>query len=227
MSNDKKEIMKRLRVLSIFATIGFTLLISCGKDEPKSKMRLCADNGNFYYSGGGKIYLGKQSLSEIYIVFEQEEVTKGLADSLLSKYSFITNNIIAGNNNYHQIWVRINEALTDCKQVNDYLKELNNDDEIFSATPIFYRNENDPNSYFVVLSEVLTKNDENIISESDFIDYAETKNLELINARYSTQYFKVKNVATGFESIELAQQIYESGQAAYSHPNFIVKIERF
>jgi hypothetical protein len=81
------------------------------------------------------------------------------------------------------------------------------------------------NSYFVVLSEVLTKHDENIVSESDFKDYAETKNLELINAKYSTQYFKVKNVATGFESIEIAQQIYESGQAEYSHPNFIVKIE--
>jgi hypothetical protein len=225
VSNDKKEIMKRLRVFSIFATIGFTLLISCEKDEPKSKMRLCADNGNFYYSGGGKIYLGKQSLSEIYIVFKQEEVTKGLADSILSKYPFITNTTKAGNNNYHEIWGRINETLTDCTQVNDYLKELNKDDEIFSATPIFYTNENDPNSYFVVLSEVLTKHDENIISESDFIDYAETKNLELINAKYSTQYFKVKNVATGFESLEIAQQIYESGKAVYSHPNFIVKIE--
>lgn len=225
MSNDKKEIMKRLRVFSIFATIGFTLLISCEKDELKSKMRLCADNGNFYYSGGGKIYLRKQSLSEIYIVFEQEEVTKGLADSILSKYPFITNSTKAGNNNYHEIWGRINETLTDCTQVNDYLKELNKDDEIFSATPIFYTNENDPSSYFVVLSEVLTKHDENIIAESDFINYAATKNLELINAKYSTQYFKVKNVATGFESLEIAQQIYENGKAVYSHPNFLVKIE--
>ena len=217
--------MKRLRQFPLLATIGFTLLISCEKDEPKSKMRLCDDNGNFYYAGGGKIYLGKQSLSEIYIVFEQEEVTKELADSILTKYSFITNSTKAGNNNYHQIWVKINETLTDCIQVNNYLKELNNDDEIFSATPIFYTNENDPNSYFVVLSEVLTKNDENIISESDFMDYAETKNLELINAKYSTQYFKVKKVETGFESLEIAQQIYESGKAEYSHPNFIVKIE--
>ena len=217
--------MKRLLQFPLLATIGFSLLISCEKDGPVSKMRLCDDNGNFYYAGVGKIYLGRQSLSEIFIVFEQEEVTKELAESILSKYSFINNNAIAGNNNYRQLWIIFNETLTDCIQVNNYLKELNNDDEIYSATPIFYTNENDPNSYFVILSEVLTKNDENIISESDFIDYAETKNLELIKAEYSTQYFKVKKVETGFESLEIAQQIYESGKAEYSHPNLIVKIE--
>tara|TARA_R110001592_G_scaffold105385_1_gene296235 strand:+ start:23276 stop:23848 length:573 start_codon:yes stop_codon:yes gene_type:complete len=188
-------------------------------------MRLCDDKENFYYSGEGKIYLGKQSLSEIYIVFEQENITKELAESILSKYSFITNSAITGYINYDQVWLRINEPLTDCMQVNNYLKELNQDDEIYSATPIFYTNEKDPNSYFVLLSEVLTKIDENIISESDFIDYAETKNLELISSSYSIQYFKNKKVETGFESLEISQQIYESGKAAYSHPNFIVKIE--
>ncbi|AKP52912.1 hypothetical protein [Cyclobacterium amurskyense] len=217
--------MKRVFQLLLFVTIGFILLVSCEKDEPLPTMRLCDDKENFYYSGEEKIYLGKQSLSEIYIVFEQENVTKEFAESILSKYSFITNSAITGYINYDQVWLRINETLTDCTQVNNYLKELNKDDEIYSATPIFYTNENDPNSYVVLLSEVLTKIDEDNISESDFIDYAESKNLELISSRYSIQYFKNKKVETGFESLEISQQIYESGKAAYSHPNFIVKIE--
>lgn len=218
--------MKKITQFSLLTVIAFTLLTSCDGDEPQSKMRLCNfDNEKFYYAGEGKIFIGRQSLAEIFIVFEQDEVTKELAESILSKYSFITNSTIPGDSNYKNIWVRFNQNLTSCTEVNNYLKELNNDDEIFSATPIFYTNENDPDSYFVLLSEVLTKNSEGNISESDFINYAETKNLELISAEYSAQYFKVKKVETGFESLEIAQQIYESGKAEYSHPNFIVKIE--
>ncbi len=71
-----------------------------------------------------------------------------------------------------------------------------------------------------------TKNNNEVISESEFINYAETLNLELIESKYSTQYFKVKEeVETGFEALEIANKIYESGKIQYSHPNFIAKTD--
>lgn len=218
----KNEIMKRLIKFLLLIVIGF-LLFSCEREETLSNIRLC-DSEHFYYAApDSKIYL-RQSLSEIWIVFEQDEVTKELAELILNKYSFIDMNVIASN--YNQISVRINENVTNCIAVNDYLKVLNEDDEIFSATPVFYFSENDPDSYYILLSEVLAKNNENYISESDFIDYAKTINLELIEAKYSTQHFKVKEIKTGFEALEISNQIYESGKVQYAHPNFIVKIER-
>jgi len=215
--------MKRLIKLPSMTIIGLMLLVGCEKNDKLINTRLCDSKYFYYATADSRIYL-KQSLSEIFIVFEQDSITKDLADLIMSKFSFIDMNIISSD--YNQIIVRINESLTDCTIVNDYLKVLNEDDEIFSATPVFYLSENDPDSYYILLSEVLTKNNENLISELDFIEYAETMNLKLVEAKYSTQYFKVKKVTTGFEALEISNKIYESGKVQYAQPNCIVKIER-
>lgn len=212
--------MKRLIQISLLI-VGIALLTSCKKEEMQTNIRLC-DNQHFLYSSDGSKAYFKQSLSEIGIVFEQDEVTMELAKSILSKYSFLNFNVLT--NNYSRIQVGINENVVDCAKIKDYLMVLNNDDEIFSATPIFYTSENDPDSNFMLLAEVLTKNDEKIISESDFVNFAETMNLELINAEHGTQHFKVKEVKTGFESLEIANQRYESGKVKYAEPNMVIKI---
>ncbi|MGJ3233448.1 hypothetical protein [Marivirga sp.] len=216
--------MEPLHKLSLLTIIGLVLFFSCEKNEELMDSQLCDNNFIYSATADSKIYL-KQSSSEIFIEFEQDSVTDDLAELILSKYSFIDVNIEA--NNYNKICVRINESVAECTVVNDYLKILNEDDEIFSATPVFYLSENDPDSYYILISEVLTKNNENLITESDFIEYAENLNLELIEAKYSTQHFKVKDVKTGFEALELANKIFESGMVKYSHPNSIMKIEHF
>lgn len=216
--------MEPLHNLSLLTIIGLVLLVSCEKNEELMDSQLCDSNFIYSATADSKIYL-KQSSSEIFIEFEQDSVTDDLVELILSKYSFIDVNI--ETNNYNKISVRINESVAECTVVNDYLKILNEDDEIFSATPVFYLSENDPDSYYILISEVLTKNNENLITESDFIEYAENLNLELIEAKYSTQHFKVKDVKTGFEALELANKIFESGMVKYAHPNSIMKIEHF
>jgi hypothetical protein len=214
--------MNRLHQIPFLAIIGLAILFSCEKDETLPGTGLC-DNKYYYYAAAdAKIYL-KQSSSEIWIAFEQDEVTRELAEAILSKYSFLDVNLMS--NNYIQVRVRIKENVTDCTVVNDYLEVLNADDDIYSATPVFYLSGNDPDSYFILISEVLTKNEENLISESAFIQYAETFNLELVEAKYSTQRFRVKVVITGFEALEIANQIYEGGSVQYAHPNFIAKFD--
>lgn len=214
------KLLNQFFQFTLITIIGITLLTSCKKEEALSGVKLC-DSEHFYYSPEGSKVFFKQSLSEIGIVFEQDEVTKELAASILNKYSFIDFNV--ETNYYKQIKVRVKENV-DCTHINNYLMELNKDNEIFSATPVFYTSENNPNSSFMLLSEVLTKNREDIISESDFINYAETLNLELIEADYGTQYFKVKDIKTGFESLDISNQIFESGKVEYAEPNIVIEI---
>jgi hypothetical protein len=202
----------------ILFLIGLVLITSCEKEDIPSTQELCSDE-YFYYSGGSKIFL-KHSLNEVWIVFKQNDLTGEGVKSILKKYFFLNIDNFSADSYYDKARVIINENC-DCTDFKNYLKELNKDNEISSATPVFYLSDDDPMSYWILLSEVLTKNDNEKITESEFIKYAETLNLELIESKYSTQHFKVMNVETGFEALEIANKIYESGKIQYSHPNFI------
>ena len=197
--------------------------LSCNKDEPweNVKLNLC-DDPCFYYSGGSKNYI-KYSLTEIKVEFKDSLITNKTIDSILDGYNF--NNVyFRWGNNGNEIKIFIQDNCS-CEQFKNYLAELNTDDEIYSATPVFYRSENDPESYWILKNEVLTKYDKEVISEPDFIAYAESLNLELSGKRDYSLQFKVKEVTTGFEALNIANQIYESGYVEFSHPNFIAKIE--
>ena len=205
----------------ILFLFGLVLFASCEKEQDLSNNQLCKEK-YFYYSGETKTYF-KHSLNEVWIEFRQTNVNGADAKSILEKYSFINTEILKDDSNYDRFKAIINDKC-DCTDFKNYLKQLNKDSEIYSATPVFYLSDNDPMSYWILLSEVLTRNNDEIISESEFIDYAETLNLELIKSRYSTQYFKVKEVNTGFEALDIANRIFESGKIEYSHPNFIANI---
>lgn len=205
----------------ILFLFGLVLFASCEKEEKLSNDKLCSEK-YFYYSGEAKNYF-KHSLNEVWIEFKQTSVSGTDAKSILEKYSFINTENFNADSYYDRFKAIINDKC-DCSDFKDYLKLLNEDSEIYSATPVFYLSDDDPMSYWILLSEVLTKNNNEIISESEFIDYAETLNLELMKSKYSTQHFKVKEVKTGFEALEIANKIYENGKVEYSHPNFIANI---
>lgn len=208
----------------ILLLIGLLFLAACEKEDTLSHPNLC-DDEYFYYSGGSKIYL-KHSLNKVWIEFEQSGITGEIAKSILAEYSFLNTGNLSDTLYYDRFIAVINES-SDCANFKNLLKELNRKNEIYSATPVFYTSDNILYSYWILLSEVLTKNNEEFYSESDFINFAETMNLELIKSKYSTQHFKVKEVETGFEALEIANQFFESGKVHYSHPNFIAKIELY
>lgn len=208
----------------VLLLIGLAFWTACEKEEAPSNPELCAEE-YFYYSGGSKIFL-KHSLNRVWIVFNQGEITGAVAKSILGKYAFIHTDNLSDDRYYKQIMADIHPTC-DCAGFKNYLKELNRDNEIGAATPVFYTSENTPDAYWILLSEVLTAHNEANISEPEFISYAETLNLELVKSRYSSQHFKIHEVTTGFEALEIANQIYESGKAQYSHPNFIAQTVLF
>ncbi|WP_186758567.1 hypothetical protein [Echinicola salinicaeni] len=205
----------------ILILMGLMIFSSCEDDENASSSQLCNDE-YFYYSGGGKIYF-KPSLYEVWIELEQKGLSREEARSILEKHPFIDTNKMGRGSDNDRFQVNIN-GVNDCTDLKNYLIVLNNDSEIYSATPVFYSSDDDPMSYLILLSEVLTKNNDETIAESAFIDYAESLNLELIESKHATQQFKVKEVETGFEALEIANEIYETGKVDYSHPNFIANI---
>lgn len=210
--------MKPLKqFLPMFVILLFPL-ISCDAEVRNESIRVC-DSGYFYYASEKQRVFLKQSRSEVWITFEQY-YTEELVTSILNKYSFL---IVDSISSKLEVKASINDRAADCSVVNGYLKVLNEDKKIYSATPIFYLDENDADSYYIVLSEVNTKHDPKINSALEFGPYAETLNLELLDSIYSTQHFKVKDIKTGFESLEIAKQIFEGGKVEYAIPNFRFK----
>ncbi|UCS91675.1 hypothetical protein KZP23_13045 [Echinicola marina] len=205
----------------VLTLISLLLFSSCDQEENQFSSQLCGD-GYFYYSGSSKNYF-KHSLYEVWIVLDQTDMNREEARSILEKYSFLDTGNFSFGSNYGSFKVMI-DGKVDCTDFKNYLIALNQDPQIYSATPVFYFSDDNPLSYCVLLSEVLTKNNDEVISESDFINFAKTFNLELIDSKFSTQHFKVKEVKTGFEALEIANEIYESGKIQYSHPNFIAHV---
>ena len=198
------------------------VFLSCNKDEPwePALPNLCEDE-YFYYSGGSKISL-KHSLNETWIDYNNEDIKRSEAILLLKKYDFIDIDTCSFCS-YNRLRIKL-ENINSCQEYKNCLKQLNTDDEIYSASPVFYRSEKDPESYWIMHNVVTTRFNEEVISEPNFIAYAESLNLELYKTHYSSHQFKIKNVSTGIEALEIANQIYESGYVEFSQPNFIAKI---
>ncbi len=202
----------------IIFLFGLVLFVSCEKEQDLPNNQLCNEN-YFYYSGETKNYF-KHALNEVWIEFYDSNTNEAEAKSILEKYPFIRVENFKTNSNFGSFKATINKKC-DCTGFKDYLKQLNKDYKIYSATPVFYSSDGDLKNYWILLSKVLTKHDNEIISESEFINYAETLNLEFIETLYTRQSFKIKEVKTGFEALEIANIIYESGKVEYSHPNFM------
>lgn len=196
-------------------------LSSCEK-ETLPDARVCEEE-HFYYSAGSKILL-QHSLSETWIEFKQTGVTKEVAETILGSYPFINTDFASKINN-RGVWVKIN-GKPDCTTFKNHLRELNQNDAIFSATPLFYPSDGKSGFHMILLSEVLTKHNPSSVSEAEFIEYAETFDLELIASKNWTQRFRVKEVVTGFEALEKGNLIYEGAKAEYSHPNFMADISQ-
>lgn len=209
------------RYILLFLVLAFS--VTCEKEDTLPVFELC-DDEYFYYSGGSKIFL-KHSVCEVLIEFKRSDITEEKAKSHLKKFSFLNTDHLSVHRKYDRLKAIFNEKC-DCNDFRYYLQELNKDSEIYSATPVFYFSDNDPDSYVILLSEVLTAIDENFISETDFLYYVHSLNLESVESQYSSRRFhlKVKEVNTGFEALGIANQIYEHGKVRYSHPNFIARI---
>ena len=211
--------MKNILMLFLISS----LFISCEEEDSLTLEQSCSED-YFYYSDNGEINLNL-SLSEIWIKFAGDTVSRDYAENILGQYEFIELKKGGGDENYHQVKATFNIE-SDCTAVKKLLVALNENPEIFSATPVFSLQDDISNDfYMILLSEILIMPKEEIPS-SEFLKLTENFDVDFIENNFGYR-LRVKNVITGFESLEIANELYESGKVLYSHPNFIAPISLY
>lgn len=193
----------------------FFLLQSCEKHKTG---QLTEDY--FYYTFNFEkipLYLFK---NELLIEFNNA-LTKEEINKFLNKFTYFdkqtTERIQTKNKSLRCV---LNPE--DTNQLKNILKILNTDTIAF-AVPVFLYQKNDTSSYMIPLNEILCIP---LISDSDFIKLISTNDLEILKSPPESSFYQltIKNIITGFEPLEIANSLFETGNFKYCHPNMLVNI---
>ena len=104
-----------------------------------------------------------------------------------------------------------------CNELLSTLEKLNNDPEIRYAIPLFYLKGS--TTWIEIFDEVLAAPKEG--DEENFEKIIKKNNLKIIKkTKYNTYQLRVKDFNTGFETLDIANWLYERKETEYSHPNF-------
>lgn len=176
----------------------------------------------FFYGNGNKIYF-KLSLEEVWIEFERGSfISDSTINYILNRYDYLERDNNFGMQHSYAFRAVVNDRCN-TEELKAHLLELNRDSTILCATPIFYFDKNDPDSYIIYSNEFGATYNEELTTEAEFIDHIVNENIELISSHY-TQYFRVKNIATGFETLEISNRVNEDTLSRWSQPNFYANI---
>ena len=201
-----------MRNLVYFLGLIVLLLQSCEKQKTDQ-----ITENYFYYSFNYEkipLYLTK---SEVFIGFNHS-LTKEQIYNYLNEFDFFEKN----SNQIIPEGAFLRWALNpqDTIHFKDILRILNNDTISF-AVPVFFLNKNDPSSYSIPINEILCKP---LISDSELIDLISKKDLEISNKGSSFYLLKFRHMSSGFEPLEIANSLYETGKFYYCHPNMLVEM---
>jgi len=198
----------------IICILGFFILQSCQKDE------VDIDPFNqeyFYYTFNyEKIPLYLKG-SEVYIEFNHNlsyyEIIR-----LLRKYDFIK---IPANANITERSksIRCEINAKDTIQLLNILRTLNKD-SIHYAMPVFTFIKNDPKSFAIPTNTI---NCDPLVSKEELIKLISKYNLLITKSKPEHLYYllEIKKINTGFESIEIANSLYETGKFTYCCPDLL------
>jgi hypothetical protein len=210
----KKDVAGFLCVaLSAAVVSGF---LSCDADAPPAA---CAPV--FYYSGNTKVFV-EPVTDRVWIELDTMVVPKSRALHFLARFSFLDTGVVRSNT---PLWrggpVGLRDE-TDCAGLNERLKILNREVGIRAATPCLSFPGGNSAPDLVLLPEVLAAHNPNVITDIDFIRYAEGLGLVFVKSMlHEIHVFRVKDVVTGWEAMEISNKIYEGNKANFAHPNFI------
>ncbi len=200
-----------MKINFLLVIILFVGLISCDKELTNNEP-VSFEKKVFYYYQDEVINLKINSKS-IFIVLKREKYSKDKVLNVLKKYPEVDlDNSFISQYNYNFIYFK--ENLKEERYLR-ILKEFNSEKDIYYATPICLGKNNEliwfTNEFFIKFSskisekaikEFLKKN------ESNF-SYKEQESVFDILCT-------VKNIRTGFESIELANKIHKLNYVDFS-----------
>ncbi|MGK7395693.1 MAG: hypothetical protein ACNS62_14030 [Candidatus Cyclobacteriaceae bacterium M3_2C_046] len=175
--------------------------------------------GEFHYFAGHQKLYFHPSRQEIWINFNRRNITLEQSAEILSDYTFIKRSSLISENFYsHDLIITI-ESVADCKELKQRLALLNHNSKIFSATPVFYHFTHfGQRHYQIVTNEIIAKP---FLTNDTFHQKIKALQLDVIEKSIFGTFVLRTRLNHGFEAIDKANELYQSGLMKYAQPDLI------
>jgi hypothetical protein len=196
--------------IPLLCLLSIYLLASCEKQqikqEPFKKIY-------YYYTTDFDTVTLYLYLPEVYIEFKHQLSTEE-TQAFIDKYDFIekkTSERILSGNKYLKCLVNVDDTI----QLGNILKVLNQDTINF-AVPVFTLINNNPKVYCIPLNGIVC---DKLIPESELLAAALKYNLTLVKTTQIYYRLEINYISTGFEPLEIANSLYETGKFKFCYPS--------
>jgi hypothetical protein len=197
----------------------FNLLIFQGCEKGETNL---FERDYYYYTFNfDKISLRLKG-SELYVAFNKDTVSKEEATTFLSNYDYLTEFLTTNNTtNFNKFHVKINPE--DTLLLEEILLTLNQDPNIDFANPVFTLSSPISPSFMILNNEIIC---DPYTNDASITELFSGYNLAIIKSEPESFYYllQVRDFKTGFETLDIANRLYQSKKFNYCHPNFIAPI---
>jgi hypothetical protein len=163
--------------------------------------------------------LGSQVFLEFNSVHSEEEI-----NGFINKYSFFHESLPIISSFDKIIKCQLNPK--DTINLKEILFALNQDTSICYAVPVFTFRRNEPSTYSIPIDEIVCKP---LVSEKELNELIKPYNFTTLNSMPESSYYryKINNIKTGFEPLNIANSLYETKKFYFCTPNFYASVGHF
>ena len=156
--------------------------------------------------------LGSQVFLEFNSAHSEEDILR-----FINEYPFF-NDSVAIISSFEKI-IRCQLNQKDTINLQEILIELNLNTSVTYAVPVFTFRRNEPSAFSIAINEIVC---DPLISESELNSLTNPYNLSILNSKPESSYYryKINNIKTGFEPLNIANSLYETNKFYYCTPNF-------
>lgn len=206
----------------LLVILGLITLLSC-TDEPELPTSTCGDA--FVYNSGTDSFTLRAVPGSVWIELEDPENPEIQIAALFAEYTFLDDTTFPQGNYLNRFPALLKS--TSCESLYEALEMLNQDEKIAAATPrlkpegpgIF---DNTP----WILVNTVSIQPFDASDDAMIVEWAEIQGLELANESFGTLRFRVKEVRSGFEPLEIAIKAQNELDVKWALADFIVPIFR-
>jgi hypothetical protein len=208
--------------IAILILLLFTLA-SCA-DDPDLPTSNCGES--FLYGSGEDIYTLRPIPGNVFIELQGPENPEAQIEALFAKYDFLDDTFFPQGNTLRRFPVLLKNL--SCESLFEALKILNQNETISAATPRF-----EPEGEGVFNDKPWTLiNGISIMphqpdDEANIMEWANNNGLEYRDSSYGTLLFRVNQVSSGFEPLEIAIKAKDELDVRWALADFLIPIWRW
>lgn len=207
----------------LLVIFGLISLLSC-TDEPELPSNTCGDA--FVYNSGTDNFTLRAVPGSVWIELEDPENPEVQITALFAEYTFLDDTEFPQGNYLNRFPALLKSR--SCENLYEALEILNQDKKIAAATPrlkpegpgVF------DNTPWILVNRVSIQTLDPS-QDAMIMEWAEIQGLELASESYGTLRFRVKEVSTGFEPLEIAIKAQNELDVKWASADFIVPIFRW